>query len=85
MDEPERLYAETGQRLLAAVTAIPDPVARIRVVNDLISQGGAIHAELARVTRDAVREMHDAGSSYAQIGQALGVTRARAHQLGGGA
>jgi hypothetical protein len=77
---PAQIQADMGERILAAIAAITDPVDRIESVNQTIYNLSGLTGQLAAITRDAVREMHKT-QSYAEIGKALGVTRARAQQL----
>lgn len=38
-------------------------------------------AELSEIRAAALRDLHNTGWSYAQLGEAVGLTRARVHQI----
>jgi hypothetical protein len=76
--------AYTGGMLTPAeIRHIPDPVDRIRAVNETITEATALTSELADITRETVREMKTT-MSYGEIARALGVSRGRAQQLAEG-
>ena len=77
---PEEVRTAT----LAQAQESADPGDRAKVANDWHASLTQIIRDLARVRRQAVREMYSQGFSWAEIGHVLGVSRARAHQLGKG-
>lgn len=66
------------------VRNIADPAERARELGKIFEQLPAITAELRTMRQAAVRELRDAGWSYTQIGEALGVHRNRAQQIAEG-
>ena len=58
-----------------------DPAARARAATELLSRYQTSVNRLARIRRRAIAELRAAGLSYAQVGEALGVTRGRVAQL----
>jgi transcriptional regulator with XRE-family HTH domain len=66
---------------LDEVEAISDPAARARRATELLNSHQGIVARLARIRRQAIAELRAAGLSYAQVADALGVSRGRIAQL----
>ena len=73
--------AEVPDEDINAVERISDPAARARAATELLSRYQAAVNRLARIRRRAIAELRAAGLSYAQVGEALGVTRGRVAQL----
>ncbi len=67
-------------RSLARFRDIADPVERAKAVSAAMVETTTLAAELAALTREAVREMR-ATMSLAQVAEALGVSRGRVQQL----
>ena len=65
------------------VAAIDDPVARARAAGELLAEHQSVVARLAQIRRKAIADLRAQGLSYAEVGQALGVTRGRIAQLRG--
>src|SRR5262252_2121994 len=88
MDTPPQACREAGK---APMAREPDAVRRIRAIKEPIEQLRAATIqlmtsqlevnELARLRRQIIQDLHDAGMSYAQIGEAAGLTRGRIHQI----
>jgi hypothetical protein len=66
---------------LDEVEAISDPAARARLATELLTTHQGIVTRLARIRRQAIAELRAAGLSYAQVAEALGVSRGRIAQL----
>jgi hypothetical protein len=73
--------AEVQGEDIDAAERIQDPAARARAATELLSRYQAAVNRLARIRRRAIAELRAAGLSYAQVGEALGVTRGRVAQL----
>jgi hypothetical protein len=73
--------AEVPNEDIDAVERMDDPAARARAATELLSRYQAAVNRLARIRRRAIAELRAAGLSYAQVGEALGVTRGRVAQL----
>jgi hypothetical protein len=65
------------------VAAIEDPVARARAAGELLAEHQSAVARLAQIRRRAIADLRAQGLSYAEVGQALGLTRGRIAQLRG--
>ena len=65
------------------VAKISDPAERARTATQLLGEHQSAVTELAKIRRLAVAELRDQGLSYAQVGNALGITRGRIAQLRG--
>lgn len=66
---------------LADLEATSDPVERARAATELLTRHQSLVARLARIRRQAIAELRARGMSYAQVGEALGLTRGRIAQL----
>lgn len=62
---------------LESVTAIRDPATRAWQATRFIG----MHAELMDIRADAVNELHQRGSSWAEIGRQFGISKARAWKI----
>jgi hypothetical protein len=65
------------------VAAIKDPVSRARAAGELLAEHQSAVTRLAQIRRKAIAELRAQGLSYAEVGEALGVTRGRVAQLRG--
>lgn len=65
-------------KVLADVRHIREPASRAWQAGRLI----ALKRELHEIRRDAVRQLRDRGMTWAEIGECLEISRARAHALG---
>lgn len=65
----------------AQIRRISDPVRRAIAAGEAAEQ---VRAELADLRAEAVWELRDQGWSYAQIGEAIGVSRGRAEAIAKG-
>jgi hypothetical protein len=63
------------------VESIGDPAARAKAATELLSTRQADISRLARIRQRAIEELRATGLSYAQVGEALGVTRGRIAQI----
>jgi hypothetical protein len=63
------------------VESIEDPAARAKAATELLSTRQADISRLARIRQRAIEELRATGLSYAQVGEALGVTRGRIAQI----
>ena len=63
------------------IAALDDPVARARAATEALTEHQEAVTRLARIRRAAVAELRASGFSFAQVGERLGVTRARVAQL----
>lgn len=63
------------------IAAITDPYEQLRQATLRMSSAQEEVTELARLRRRIVQELHDAGTSYAQIADRVGLTRGRIHQI----
>lgn len=60
---------------------IADPLARYRALTVAGGKAAAVVLRIAEARGAAVRQMHDDGRSYGEIGELIGLTRQRAYQL----
>jgi hypothetical protein len=63
------------------VESIEDPAARAKAATELLSTRQADISRLARIRQRAIEELRATGLSYAQVGEAIGVTRGRIAQI----
>ncbi|MEV0330872.1 sigma-70 family RNA polymerase sigma factor [Micromonospora echinospora] len=63
------------------IAAIGDPFDLLREATARMAAAQEEVTELARLRRKVIQELHDAGVSYAQIAQRVGLTRGRIHQI----
>ena len=68
---------------LEEIKAIDDPAARAKRASELLTAHQGYVNQLASIRREAIAELRAAGLSYAQVGEALGVSRGRIAQLRG--
>lgn len=80
MDSPEQQI----QHVIADLSAIADPADRARAAGAMLAAVPELQRQVGEIRRVAVKAMNDSGLSYAQIGLALGIDRARAQQIGAG-
>lgn len=65
---------------LTQVKTIPDPVERVRAINDAIEHGSRLHIELAAIKRETVKEMA-AEFGLGETAHRLGISRSRVDQI----
>ena len=65
---------------VARVAVIEDRVVRLRAATEGVANAQRMMAEMSRIRRAVIQELHFEGWSFAKIGEAAGLTRARAHQ-----
>lgn len=63
------------------IAAISDPFELLRAATDRLGEAQQEVTELARLRRRLIQDLHAQGMSYAQIGEAAGLTRGRIHQI----
>lgn len=63
------------------IAAISDPFELLRAATDRLADAQQEVTELARLRRRLIQDLHAQGMSYAQIGEAAGLTRGRIHQI----
>jgi hypothetical protein len=68
---------------LEQIKAIADPAARAKRAGELLNAHQGYVNQLASIRREAIAELRATGLSYAQVGEALGVSRGRIAQLRG--
>jgi hypothetical protein len=61
--------------------AIADPAERAQLASEILAEHQSLIVRLAQIRRQAIAELRASGLSYAQVGQRLGLTRARIAQL----
>jgi hypothetical protein len=66
---------------LEQIKAIADPAARAKAAGELLNAHQAYVTRLASIRREAIAELRASGLSYAQVAEALGVSRGRIAQL----
>lgn len=69
---------------LRALAEIPDPVERAQQLSSALAQIPGVQTELKDARQAAVLEMRSRNMSHADVGAALGVSRARAQQIAEG-
>lgn len=83
-DQKPRLALEALSSVLAALTKIEDPLDRAKVASLVLDAVPRIQTALRETRQAAVRELREQGLSHAEVGTALGVSRARAQQIAEG-
>ncbi len=63
------------------IASLADPIDQLRAATEAMSQAQATVVELARLRRKIIQDLHEAGWSYARIGEAAGLSRGRIHQV----
>jgi hypothetical protein len=63
------------------IAAISDPFDLLRAATERLADAQQEVTELARLRRRLIQDLHAQGMSYAQIGEAAGLTRGRIHQI----
>ncbi len=66
---------------VARVFAIDDKVERLKAATDGVAQAQQTINELTRIRRAVIRDLHAEGWTFARIGAAAGLSRARIHQV----
>ncbi|MGY1948127.1 hypothetical protein [Nocardia asiatica] len=66
---------------VARVFAIEDKVERLKAATDGVAAAQQTINELTRIRRAVIRELHADGWTFARIGAAAGLSRARIHQV----
>ncbi|WP_327109959.1 hypothetical protein OHB12_19160 [Nocardia sp. NBC_01730] len=66
---------------VARVFAIEDRVERLKAATDGVAAAQQTINELTRIRRAVIRELHADGWTFARIGAAAGLSRARIHQV----
>lgn len=74
--------AQRLERIVEEASSVANPLDRALLITDLMAEVQAAEENLRSARRDAVVEMHDEwGMSFADIGEAIGVNKARAIQI----
>jgi hypothetical protein len=63
------------------IARITDPYELLRAATDRLAEAQQEVTELARLRRRLIQDLHAQGLSYAQIGEAAGLSRGRIHQI----
>src|SRR5258708_316525 len=66
---------------LERIAQITDPYELLRAATERLAEAQQEVTELARLRRRLIQDLHAQGMSYAQIGEAAGLTRGRIHQI----
>ena len=66
---------------LERIAQIDDPYEQLRAATERLAEAQREVIELARLRRRLIQDLHAQGMSYAQIGQAAGLSRGRIHQI----
>lgn len=66
---------------LDKIAAIDDPYLLLRVATERLNAAQQEVAELARLRRRVIQELHARGMSYAKIAEKAGLSRGRIHQI----
>jgi GntR family transcriptional regulator len=81
---PSTLEIAVDNRALAQIAALTDPIGRLRLLNQLMTEYQGSLTELAAYRRHAIAEARDAGMTTEEIGAQLGVSHARVSQMSKG-
>ena len=74
----------TGRQVSAEyerIASISDPYELLRAATERLADAQQEVTELARLRRGLIQDLHAQGMSYAQIGEAAGLSRGRIHQI----
>jgi DNA-directed RNA polymerase specialized sigma24 family protein len=63
------------------VRGLADPAARARRATELLALYARHSAELGRLRREAIDELHASGLSYAEVAMAVGISKGRVGQI----
>jgi hypothetical protein len=74
--------APRPEDLLADVVALEDPVDRFRALTELDAAAREFPVALRAARAEAIAELRRSGRSWDEIGALLGISKARAWQLG---
>lgn len=66
---------------VARIFAIEDKVERLKAATEGVATAQQTINELTRIRRAVIRELHEDGWTFARIGAAAGLSRARIHQV----
>lgn len=80
----DSLGMNTSQRVSAEyerIASIADPYELLRAATERLGEAQQEVTELARLRRRLIQDLHAQGLSYAQIGEAAGLSRGRIHQI----
>lgn len=72
------------RRALALIEQMPDATDRAMAAGELLKAWPELHRDAREIRRQAVLVMRQQGMSHAEVGVALGVSRARAQQIAEG-
>ena len=80
----DSVVMSTGRQVSAEyerIAAISDPYELLRAATERLGDAQQEVTELARLRRRLIQDLHAQGMSYAQIGEAAGLSRGRIHQI----
>jgi DNA-directed RNA polymerase specialized sigma24 family protein len=80
MDDSARAVKDA----IDAVTAIPDRAERARAASEVLKLISEANATLSTLRRDDIKALREAGMSYRQIGDAIGIHFTRVKQIESG-
>lgn len=84
MATPQQTADTLIEQLTSALTSINDPAYRALVTGALLKSVPSMQSALREIRQGAAQEMRTGGASHADVGKALGVSRARAAQIADG-
>lgn len=73
--------ADGVRRAVEALEGIPHAADRAREAGRLLAQWPDLHRQVREIRQQAVIVMRDQGMTFAEIGEALDITRERAWQI----
>jgi DNA-directed RNA polymerase specialized sigma24 family protein len=66
---------------LDEIRRLADPAERARRATELLAVYQRHSAELGRLRREAIEELHTSGLSYAEVAMAIGISKGRVGQI----
>ena len=73
-----------ASEIVDGIAAIQDPAQRGEAATNALTELADAQEAVKKLRQHAVDELLEAGWTYKEIGEALGVTRGRAYQIGQG-
>jgi hypothetical protein len=83
-DQATRLADHMISSVTGTITGIGDPTDRARAAAALLAAVPRLQSGLREIRQAAVQELRAQGHSWAEVGEAIGVHRNRAQQIGEG-
>src|SRR6476646_6484892 len=84
MADPWRQAVADDADVVGRIVAIPDPIEQLRAATAQMAVSQREVTELSRLRKQVIEQLRGKGMTYAEIGEAAGLTRGRIHQIRSG-